>query len=90
MRSRLVAAVGALCLTASLALAAPITQADARKIALAKVPGTVVHEKAKQKDGHEIYSFKIKPKGAKPDVVKKVEVDDAGKIVKIKDVKPGD
>jgi len=63
-----------------------LSQAEARKLALARVPGTVVHEKLKHKKGHELYSFKIRPRSASPTALKKVEVDpDSGQIVKIKD-----
>ncbi len=85
----LIGIVVSLCLAGSVALAG-VTQADAKKIALAKVPGTVVHESSKKKDGHTFFHFKIKPKGAKGDAVKKVEVDEAGKIVKVKDAKAKD
>lgn len=67
-----------------------VSQADARKLALARVPGTVMHEKLKHKNkGHDLYSFKIKPHdaSARADMAKKVEVDsENGQIVKIKDV----
>jgi uncharacterized membrane protein YkoI len=67
-----------------------VSQADARAVALARVPGTVVHEKLKhKKKGHDLYYFKIKPRdaSAKTDMIKKVEVDsESGQIVKIKDV----
>ena len=67
-----------------------VSQADARKLALARVPGTVLHEKLKHKNrGHDLYSFKIKPHdaSARADLVKKVEIDsENGQIVKVKDV----
>jgi len=66
-----------------------ISMAEAKKIALARVPGTVVHEKLKhKKKNHDIYSIKIKPRDhARAGYVKKVEVDvETGQIVKIKDV----
>lgn len=66
--------------------AANVTIADARKIALQKVPGTIVHESESKK--HHLYKFKIKPKAAKGDQFEKVEVDQAtGKVVKVKDAK---
>lgn len=71
-----------------------ISGQDARKIALAKVPGAVVHEKLKhKKHGHDLYYFKIKPTVAKgapaPAMWKKVEVDsETGQVTKIKDTKP--
>lgn len=63
---------------------------EARKTALARVPGKVVHEKIKhKKEGHDLYYFKIHPRDqASNDTLKKVEVDtETGMIVKIKDVK---
>ena len=74
--------------------AAPLSSAEAKKIALARVPGTVVHEKLKhkKKKRHDIYSIKIQPRDhARTGYVKKVEVDkDTGQILKIKDVKAKD
>ncbi|HEY5946137.1 MAG TPA: PepSY domain-containing protein [Kofleriaceae bacterium] len=74
--------------------AAPeLSMAEAKKVALARVPGTVVHEKLKHKKknkkGHDVYSIKIKPRDhAANGMVKKVEVDkETGLIVKVKDVK---
>lgn len=66
--------------------AANVTIADARKIALAKVPGTIVHENESKK--HHLFKFKIKPKAAKGAQLEKVEVDaTTGKVVKVKDAK---
>jgi uncharacterized membrane protein YkoI len=71
--------------------AAPqLSMPEAKKIALARVPGTVVHEKLKhKKKGHDVYSIKIKPRDhVRNGFVKKVEIDkESGQIVKIKDVK---
>jgi uncharacterized membrane protein YkoI len=70
-----------------------VSQAQARKIALARVPGTVVHEKLKhekkKKKGHDHWNIKIAPRDhAKTGYVRKVEVDaTTGEILKIKDVK---
>jgi uncharacterized membrane protein YkoI len=70
-----------------------ISQAQARKIALARVPGTVVHEKLKhekkKKKQHDHWNIKIAPRDhAKNGYVRKVEVDaDTGEILKVKDVK---
>jgi hypothetical protein len=81
----------ALCVHAGESQAAPqLSMVEANKIALARVPGTVVHEKLKhKKKGHDVYSIKIKPRDhARSGFVKKVEVDkETGQIVKIKDVK---
>lgn len=65
----------------------PVTKAQAEKIALAKVPGKVIHDKAKKEKGHLLYSIKIQPKDPKA-LEKKVEVDETGKILKVKDIKP--
>ena len=75
--------------------AAPsVSMAEATKVAVARVPGTVVHQKLKhkKKKGHDYYSIKIKPRDhAKAGYVKKVEVDkETGQILKIKDVKAKD
>jgi uncharacterized membrane protein YkoI len=75
--------------------AAPLSMPEAKKIALIRVPGTIVHEKLKHKkkkkghEAHDIYSIKIKPRDhAVTGMVKKVEVDkETGQIIKIKDVK---
>ena len=74
---------------ASYAGTTPITKAQAEKIALAKVPGKVVHDKQKKDNGHLYYSIKIQPKDPKA-MEKKVEVDETGKILKVKDIKPKD
>ena len=65
----------------------PVTKAQAEKIALAKVPGKVVHDKVKKDKGHVFYSIKIQPKDPKA-MEKKIEVDETGKILKVKDIKP--
>jgi uncharacterized membrane protein YkoI len=91
MKRRLIFVFAPLFALSAAAAAAPhVSQADAKKIALARVPGTVVHEKLKhRKKGHDLYYFKIKPReGAVKDVLKKVEVDsESGQVLKIKDVK---
>ena len=72
------------------ATARSITIVDARKIALARVPGTIVHEKTKKKKKHTIFNIKIRPRDAAPksELVKKVEIDaTSGQIIKIKDAK---
>src|SRR4051812_12517495 len=78
----------AICFRISAADAAPqLSMAEAKKIALARVPGTVVHEKLKHKKKHDYYSIKIKPRDhVRTGMVKKVEVDKStGQITKIKD-----
>ena len=87
--------VAAILLVTLRADAAPsVSMAEAKKVALARVPGSVVHEKLKhkKKKGHDYYSIKIKPRDhAKAGYVKKVEVDkETGQIIKIKDVKAKD
>ena len=63
--------------------------AEARKVALARVPGKIVHEKLKTKQkGHDTYNFKIVPlTNPKLHFVEKVTVDgDTGKVLKVKQV----
>lgn len=81
----------ALCATSTSALAKPrLSIAEARKIALARVPGKIVHEKLKKKKkkGHDRYNFKIVPlTNAKLHFVEKISIDgDTGKILTIKQV----
>jgi uncharacterized membrane protein YkoI len=67
-----------------------VSLAEAKKIALARVPGKVVHEKVKnKKHEHVVYNIKIAPVDkAKAGFLEKVQVDgDTGKILKIKQVK---
>ena len=63
----------------------------ARKLALARVPGTIVHEKLKTKsDKPPTWSIKIRPRGVveASEQLTKVEVDArTGAILKVKDVK---
>ena len=65
--------------------------AAARKTALARVPGTIEHEKLKHKHGF-VYAFKIHPKDAGSGAaLEKVEVDgDSGKVIQVKAVSPKD
>lgn len=64
---------------------------QARKVALARVPGTIVNEKLKTKKGKApIWSIKIRPRGLPADTVHltKVEISaDTAAILKVKDVK---
>ena len=71
-------------------IAPTFTQEQARKIALARVPGTIVHEKLKQKQKPPVYSIKIQPRDGKPaGMLIKVEVDGiTGQVLKAKPVKP--
>src|SRR5687767_15995530 len=72
-------------------IAPTFTLEQARKIALARVPGTIVHEKLKQKKKKPpVYSIKILPRDGKPPgMLFKVEVDGvSGQILKAKPVKP--
>ena len=64
---------------------AKVSLADARKTALARVPGTVEHEELEKEHGRWIYSFEIKPDGEQdPKVIKEVNVDaDTGEIVAV-------
>ncbi|HSD89588.1 MAG TPA: PepSY domain-containing protein [Kofleriaceae bacterium] len=77
------------------AAAAPkVSEAKAKQIALAKVPGTVVHEKLEhsKKKKHDRWNVKITPKAhPKAGMVKKVEIDaDTGAVLKVKDAKAKD
>jgi uncharacterized membrane protein YkoI len=80
---RITLAALALLIALTTVAAANVTIADARKVALQRVPGTIVHESESKK--HHLFKFKIKPKTGKAD--QKVEVDAAtGKVTKVKDV----
>jgi hypothetical protein len=85
----LVASFGSFDATTASADKARVSLVEARTIALARVPGTIVHEKLKsKKHGNPIYSIKIHAREMKTSTtLKKVEVDgETGKIVKVKDV----
>jgi uncharacterized membrane protein YkoI len=63
---------------------------QARKLALARVPGTIVNEKLKTKKHGSIWSIKIQPRGTPESSghLVKVEVDATNAaILKVKDVK---
>lgn len=63
-----------------------LTMEAARKVALAKVPGTVKHEELEKEKGRWIYSFEIRPKGGKAGSIKEVNVDaDSGSVVSVED-----
>ena len=90
MWSRFIAVLLMLCLASSTVLAKPrLSIVDARKIALARVPGKIVHEKLKKKKKEaDQYMIKIVPlTNAKPHFLEKLTIDgDTGKILKIKQV----
>ena len=69
----------------------PVSIFQARKISLARVPGTIVNEKLKtKKKKPPIWSIKIRPRGLAEDSnhLFKIEVDaTTGTIVKVKEVK---
>lgn len=69
----------------------PVSIIAARKIALAKVPGTIVNEKLKtKKNKPPTWSIKIRPRDVseKSGRLTKVEVDaSTGAILKVKEVK---
>lgn len=69
-----------------------LTIDEARKVALAKVPGTIDHEKLKITKKEAVYSFKIVATGeTNPDALTKVEVDGTtGAVLKVKAVKRKD
>ncbi len=94
MKSKIVVTFAFILSLVAPAFAAPhVSLADARKIALARVPGTIVHEKLKhgkkKKKEHDHYNIKIQPRDhAKVGMVKRVEIDaETGQIVEIKDAK---
>lgn len=84
-------ALGTMSLPAFAAPAAPtsphkLTLEAARKVALAKVPGTVKHEELEKEKGRWIYSFEIRPKAGKAGSIKEVNVDaDSGAVVSVED-----
>lgn len=97
MRRTRLAVILSLALGAAPALAAPhVTLDEARRIALARVPGTIVHEKLKhpkkkQRGAHDVYSIKIAPRDHAPDDHRwrKVTIDaESGQVLGVKDVKP--
>ena len=95
-------AVVLLCLGVD-AMAAPAVSADqAKKIALARIPGKVMHEKLKKatkasksdkkknkaSPAHDHYNIKINPTAANKGMWKRIEVDAVtGAILEVKDVK---
>jgi uncharacterized membrane protein YkoI len=93
MRIRAAALMVVLSASGAMASTPRISQGQASKIALARVPGTVVHEKLKhekkKKKQHDHWNVKIAPREhARVGIVKKVEVDaETGEILKIKEVK---
>jgi len=90
MRWRHAVVAFVLCVVAGTGFAAPrLSIAEARKLALARVPGKIVHEKLKKKKkGHDRYNFKIVPlTNAKLHFVEKVSIDgDTGKVLTVKQV----
>lgn len=79
------------CVPALVAPTAPgsphkVTIEAARKVALAKVPGTVKHEELEKENSRWIYSFEIRPSGGKAGSIKEVNVDaDDGSVVSMED-----
>jgi uncharacterized membrane protein YkoI len=72
----------------------PVSIIQARKVALARVPGTIVNEKLKnkkqKKDKPPVWSIKIRARGvaADSDQLVKIEIDaNTGTILKVKDVR---
>ncbi len=58
-----------------------LSMEDARKLALAKVPGKIHAEELEKEGGKWIYSFEIEETGGKADEIKEVNVDaDTGNI----------
>jgi len=63
---------------------------QARQIALAEVPGTIIEGELEDEDGQRIYSFDITPQG-KPDEIREVHVDpSSGKILRTEIETPED
>lgn len=70
---------------------AKITIDEARDIALAKVPGQVQQEELEKEHGRWIYSFEIRPSGAKDRTIQEVNVAaDDGTIVAVETEEEGD
>ena len=94
-------AVILLCLGVDAAAAPAVSADQAKKIALARVPGKVMHEKLKKaakvgkKDAkkksnaaHDHYNIKIVPTATNKGMWKRIEVDAVtGAILEVKDVK---
>lgn len=85
-------ALGTPALTSGVALANPpvsgarakITVDQARAIALAKVPGTIQDEELEKEKGRWVYSFEIRPDGAKDRAIKEVTIAaDDGTVVSV-------
>ncbi len=61
-----------------------LTMERARTIALAKVPGTIVHGELEKEKGRWIYSIEVRPTGETGKRVKEVNLDaNTGEIVEI-------
>ncbi len=59
-----------------------IAMDKARQIALAKVPGTVVHDELEKEKGRWIYSIEVRPTGETGKRIKEVNIDaSTGEIV---------
>lgn len=61
-----------------------VSMAQARRTALARVPGEVKAEELEHERGRWIYSFEIRPPGEKGSSIREVNVDaDTGRIVDV-------
>ena len=70
-------------LTADAGPKVKLTLGQARKIALAKVPGTIVEEELEKERGVWVYEFEIKP-DPKKKTLKEVVIDaNSGKVLEI-------
>lgn len=59
-----------------------VSMAEARRTALARVPGKVKAQELEHERGRWIYSFEIRPPGEKGSTIREVNVDaDTGRIV---------
>lgn len=63
---------------------AKLALVDARKLALARVPGTIKAEELEKEHGRWIYSFEIKATGETKKVIQEVNLDaDTGEVVNV-------
>jgi peptidase YpeB-like protein len=69
---------------------AGITLAQARAIALARVPGKIVDEEIEREHGRRVYSIEIAPTGAPRGAIKEVVLDARdGRVLAVEDEGPG-
>ena len=67
---------------------AKLSLEEARKLALGKVSGTIVHDELEKEHGRWIYSIEIRPLGETGKRIREVNLDaDTGEVVSIEDEK---